>query len=152
MIRLTVNGTKHYKSLKTKKDQKDFLEEMMNQISNSIPVDRSRLDCLNHFLEYDKSDRDDLLFITFKIDHSNGNGFNSKSAKDVFNDFVKLFNISDSIKTNLDINSHAQYIDKKFKPRETCKYCYMYIHFSMNLLFIISDFFFKQPIYGKKSK
>ena len=106
------------------------MEEMRIQISNSIPVDESRLTFLNHFLEFDRIDRRDLLFIIFKIDSSNNDGFNNKTSKDVFEDFSKLFEFDNNIETPLDNNSYTRYIDKKFRPNKTCKY-YKWIFFSL---------------------
>jgi len=137
---LTVNGTKYYKDLKTENDQKDFVKEMMIQISNSIPVDHSRLKDINHFLEFDKVEGNDLLYITFQIDPAN-DSFNKKSSRDIFNDFIELFNINDDIKTYLDNNnSHVQYIDKKFRPRETSKVLLQLFH--MDFFFFFFFFFF----------
>jgi len=111
---LTADGTEYFENLK-KVDDKEFnkeLEEMRIQISNSIPVDESRLTFLNHFLEFDRIDRRDLLFIIFKIDSSNNDGFNNKTSKDVFEVFSKLFDNN---------NSYTRYVDKKFRPNKTCK-------------------------------
>ncbi len=124
---MTADGTEYFENLK-KVDDKEFnkeLEEMRIQISNSIPVDESRLTFLNHFLEFDRIDRRDLLFIIFKIDSSNNDGFNNKTSKDVFEDFSKLFEFDNNIETPLDNNSYTRYIDKKFRPNKTCKYYYI---------------------------
>jgi hypothetical protein len=94
---------------------------MRLEISNSIPVDESRLIHLNHFLEYDKIEIFELLFITFRIDPPN-NSFNNKSAQDIFNDFSNLLKIKDDIKTSLDMNDYTKYIDKRFGLRKIGKY------------------------------
>jgi len=108
------------------------MEEMRIQISNSIPVDESRLTFLNHFQEYDKIDQKDLLFIIFKIDSPNDQNFNKKRPFDVFRDFSKLFDFGNNIVTvaYLDNNNYTRYIDKRFRPSETCKY-YKWIFFSL---------------------
>ena len=113
--------------------KKNFLNEMRIEISKCIPVAESRLAHSDHFLEYSKIDRSDLLFITLRIDPPDEDGFNKKSAKDVLDDFAKLFEIND-VKTCLDVNNYTQYIDKRFGFRESCKY-------KLHLHLLISFFF-----------
>jgi hypothetical protein len=101
------------------------------EISNSIPVNKSRLNILSSFIDYDTIDREDLLFIKFKIDPSADYSVDQKSAIHVFDDFTKLFNFNNNIETYLDNNNYTRYIDKNFKPREACKY-----HYYHSLIFI----------------
>jgi len=119
IIRLTLEGTKTYQD-KDKAGRENFINELRKEVSKCIPVE-SRLIHSGHFLEYDKIDRSDILFITFRIDPPNENDFNKKNAKDVFDDFAKLFEINGDVKTRLDVNSYARYIDKRFGFRETRK-------------------------------
>jgi hypothetical protein len=104
-----------------KDGRENFIEKMRLEISDSIPVDESRLVYLNHFLEYDKIEIHELLFITFRIEPPN-NSFNNKSALDIFNDFNNLIKINDDIKTSLDMNNNTKYIDKRFGLRRKSKY------------------------------
>ena len=120
IIHLTVEGTRSYQSLDNTGREK-FMNKMRIEVSKCIPIVESRLIHSNHFLEYDKIDRNDLLFITFRIGPPEENDFNKKSAKDVFDDFAKLFEINGDVKTRLDVNSYARYIDKRFGFRETRK-------------------------------
>ena len=116
---MTVEGTRFYQNLDNN-DKKNFIEQMRIQISKSIPVDNSRLTCLNQFYEYDEGYRSDLLFITFRISPPNERHFNKKDAKDVFNDFDKLLSIND-FTTSLDIYDFTKYIDKRYGFKKTCK-------------------------------
>ena len=116
---MTVEGTKFYQDLDNN-DKENFIEQMKIEISKSIPVDDSRLTCLNQFFVYDQSYRSDLLFVTLRISPSNGNHFNRKDAKDVFNDFKKLLLIDD-LTTSLDIYNYTKYIDKRYGFEKTSK-------------------------------
>ncbi len=116
---MTVEGTRFYQNLDNN-DKKNFIEQMRIQISKSIPVDNSRLTCLNQFYEYDEGYRSDLLFITFRISPPNERHFNRKDAKEVFNDFNKLLSIND-FTTSLDIYDFTKYIDKRYGFKKTCK-------------------------------
>src|SRR5688572_28620592 len=83
LIRLTSNGTTYFENLR--KNDKKFNEEMNMlriQISNSIPVDEIRLEFLNEFVEFDRIERNKLLFITFKINPPDDNCFNQKSSEE----------------------------------------------------------------------
>lgn len=128
IIRLTVDGTKLYVGL-GKVDKENFIEKMRLGISESIPVDESRLIYINHFLKYEKSE---LLFITFRINPPNNNNINNKSAKDIFGDFESLLKIY-NVKTSLDMNDTTKYIDKSFGLRRACK-CSLYFYMNCFLI------------------
>ncbi|CAB5165759.1 unnamed protein product [Rhizophagus irregularis] len=117
IIHLTVNGTNYYQSL-NEDEKESFIKQIGKEISHSIPVNELRLNILSKFLEYDKIDRVNLLFIKFKIDPSDNNNIDKKSAKHVFDDFTKLFDFNNNIQTYLDTNDYTKHIDRKFKPRE----------------------------------
>lgn len=75
-----------------------------------------------------------ILFIKFKIDPSDNNSVDKKSARHVFDDFIKLFNFNNNIQTYLDTNDYTKHIDRKFKPREACKHHYHSFIFVFDLI------------------
>ncbi|CAG8463105.1 11906_t:CDS:2 [Funneliformis caledonium] len=117
VIRLTIEGTQYYKNLKDNTDDRKYFDEIIKQISESIPVDLLRLHYSRHYFEFDKADNEELLYVIFRINPPIG-GFNNKSAKDVFDDFDKLLKINSDIKTYLDLKNHTKYIDKWFGLRK----------------------------------
>ena len=140
IIRLTVEGTRSYQRL-DKIGRKDFINEMGIEVSKCIPIVESRLIHSGHFLEYDRINRSDILFITYRIDSPDENDFNKKSAKDVFDDFAKLLEINGDVKTCVDVNNYMQYIDKRFGFRETCRCNCIYIRkifWMVNIYFLNS--------------
>src|SRR5687768_10906968 len=99
---------------------------MIRGISESIPVHISRVTLLDKFFEYDDIDGEYLLFIKFKINPPNESDSDKKNAKDAFKEFQTLFNNNHYVETYLDNNNYTKYIDKRYKPHESCKYYHMF--------------------------
>ncbi|GES93450.1 hypothetical protein GLOIN_2v1871822 [Rhizophagus clarus] len=118
-LRLNQEGTNEFNNLKDINKQNEFFTNMSISLSESIPVDQSRIRKTKNIFEFDRISNSELLLVMFRIDPSNKNDFNKKNSKDVFDDLNSLVKADKDITTFLDTNDYTKNIDKDYGFQKT---------------------------------